>query len=121
MCLLWYANRIVRFEFDTDMIDTLYHLFVKNEWMEADCYIKAPDAILGYFGIDATVKRESARYFCGPKEFEILKFMVGTVHGGTWNHFVAGDGAGHTTYDPYGMSRAVREGMLMNKRIFRLL
>jgi len=118
MDLLWHANRLKRVELDTDIIRQLYIEFVGKGWMHKDCYIKNPDSILGFFGLPVTTRKESRYYFCSPNEFEVLKYSVSLNHG-TWNHFVAGDGFSHVTYDPYGVSRAVSEGMLIDKRIFR--
>lgn len=118
MCLLYFANKYTNTPLSTSRINgTLYFKFIQNKWMEVNCFIHSPGDILRSMGLkaDYTGKHERPDYPCKANEIEILYFK-----GPAGGHFVCGDGRGHVTYDPWGVSRAVTEGELVSKRIFRL-
>lgn len=119
MSILFMANKYTRIELCTERIESIYHAFIFHKWMDENCYIRDPASIFGFLGLNVTYRKEGPFYFCAKNEFEFSCFVVETAEGKSWTHFVCGDGCGHVTYDPYGVSRAVREGKLMSKRIFR--
>jgi hypothetical protein len=49
---------------------------------------------------------------------EILHFERVVGRGKIIPHFVAGDGLCHVAYDPWGVSKTVREGELRSRRVF---
>ena len=117
MVLIWYANQKVGLVVSPELINSLYDEFVRLSWMQVDCKIMRPQEILNRLGVRCryTDKHEPVSRICGPREFEVLYWL--------WpeekrEHFTAGDGYGHVTYDPMGESRTVRYGRLASKRIF---
>lgn len=119
MCLLWWANKLTNLALDTRIINHLFVAFDKRGWLTGRCYVQDPTAILQYCGLGAeyTDKHEPPARQCGPREFEILEWVLPRLGG---SHFTAGDGHGTVTYDPWGVSRAVSVGRLDSKRIFRV-
>lgn len=118
MCLLYFANKYTNTPLSPNRINgSLWYKFLQNNWMQSNCFIRDPGAILRALGLkaDYTDKHEPPEYPCKANEIEILYFK-----GPEGGHFVCGDGRGHVTYDPWGVSRAVSEGELVSKRIFRL-
>jgi hypothetical protein len=118
MSLLWHCNRINNIQFSVEKINAFYSYALKSGWIQADCTIEDPTAIIQHYGVQAkyTDKWERADRQCRVNEFEILKF-VAPEH----EHFVAGDGKGNVTYDPMGISNTVAVGRLQSKRIFRFI
>lgn len=117
MSLLWHCNRLNNIPFSPEKINAFYDSALKYGWIEEDCTILNPTAILQHFGVNYkyTDKWERPDYKCRQGEIEILKF-IRPEH----EHFVAGDGNGNVTYDPMGASKTVAEGKLQSKRIFRM-
>lgn len=122
MSILYHVSKLRDMFFNPSSVNTFYNLLVNLGYMEKDCYILEPAGIFDYFGVRVryTNRHESPHRMCGPGEVEILKFVLERSTK-SWEHFVAGDGAGGVAYDPWGDSRAVRDGYLCNKRIFRIL
>ena len=118
MCILWFANKYRHIILDTTYITDFYHECVRHGHMDADCYIHKPDDLFRNQQLYAvyTGKHESPDKPCARGQIEILRWE--TPKGSP--HFVAGDGAGHVTYDPMGVSRTVRIGKLESKRIFAI-
>ena len=117
MCLLFYINKFTNTELSPEsMAGPMFRLFVRNGWMSDAAWIKDPEAILGWGGVQCEYadKHEPPTRVCGEGEFEILYFRHPEVGG----HFVCGDGNGNVTYDPWGVSRAATEGTLVSKRVF---
>lgn len=86
--------------------------------VQQDCFVVHPDKILSDItGIGWGAKKVTADYVPGPDELEILRFERQEV-GNQIGHFVVGDGKGKISYDPYGDSKTVREGVLVSKRVF---
>jgi len=118
MSLLWFANKFTNMSLSAETIDAgLFTLFVRNKWMNDQAYILKPEAILNWCGVKCvyTDAHEPPGRMCDKKEFEILYWR----HPDLGGHFTAGDGKGRCTYDPWGESKAVAEGMLLSKRIFK--
>jgi len=118
MCLLFFINKFTNFELSAESIDKgLFKLFVKRGWLNDKCYVLDPGAILNWGGVKCiyTDKYETPDRMCGDGEFEILYWRHTEVGG----HFTCGDGHGRCTYDPWGVSKAASEGMLLSKRIFK--
>lgn len=98
---------------------TLYQLALDKKYIDADCYIRDPAALLQLAaGGKWNVRHESAEYLTTKNEQEILRFERKAT-GTTYAHFVTGDGFGNVVYDPLGDSRTVTEGQLISKRIIR--
>lgn len=119
MSLLFLANKHTNVPLSAQKINgPLYFGNIQQGRMDASCFIKDPAGILRGLGLNAryTGQHEPPDRVCGPDEVEVLYFK--SPAGG---HFVAGDGNGNVAYDPWGVSRAVTEGELVSKRIFRLL
>jgi len=118
MSILFLGNKYTGFQLSTKKINDLYDYCIDAGWMDEECYINDADAIFGETGLHTLFhdKHEDPWILCRDDEIEILRFQIGH-----WKHFVAGDGHGHVAYDPYGTSRAVREGELRDKRIFDLV
>ena len=81
-------------------------------------FIGVKGAIFGFLEMDVkyTDRHETPERMTRKNEIEILRFE--SSYG---SHFVVGDGGGHVAYDPWGVSRAVRQGRIESKRIFRRL
>ena len=118
MSILFLGNKYTGFKLGTKKINDLYSYCVDCGWMDEGCYINDADGIFAELGLHTRFhdKHEAPWICCRDNEIEILRFQIGH-----WKHFVAGDGHGHVAYDPWGVSRAVREGELRDKRIFDLL
>jgi len=119
MAILFLVNKYTNRELSPELINELYHVFQKHGWMDEECTILNPDAIFGYLGLDVeyTDRHERPTRTCGNDEIEILYFK----HPHYGSHFTCGDGWGHVTYDPWGVSHAATDGTLVSKRIFRRL
>lgn len=125
--LLWFAVVYTHISIDAQFIcDDLYPMASKRHYIGkagSPLWMLRPDMILRMCGLDVEyLGHASADYQCGPGEFEILKFHH-PQNG--WDHFVAGNGSGIVTYDPWGAvapydhSLTVSEGTLESKRRFR--
>ena len=93
---------------------SIYKKAVDIGWMDEDCYVKDPCAIL--------------RYLTG-KKYSLVKdtvldpsanIIIGLWHNPTTNHhhFVVMDSNNNVTYDPLGESITVRDGALESYRSF---
>ena len=124
MCILFIVNRYKHRGFDRKIINDLYDFFVGLDWMGTDCYVKHPCEIFNYLGFPvSSIRVEGRDYICDPDEVEILKFERSYERKGetiTYGHFVCGNGCGVVTYDPSGISNAVRLGYLESKRVFSI-
>lgn len=128
MSILFLINKHRNYEWDTDKINEYYktlvhlgHIQADNDFTTVDKddgLILHPDDIFALSGLKVKYTRnhEPPQRKTQDNEIEILKFL--SSYGA---HFVVGDGAGHVAYDPWGNSRAVRQGRIESKRIFRLL
>jgi hypothetical protein len=118
MSILFLVNKYTNFPFSAELINDLYHVFNKAGWMDQECTILNPNAIFGHLKMDVryTDRHEIPVRRAMHNEVEILRFT--SPHG---SHFVVGDGNGNVAYDPYGVSKAVRDGRVESKRIFRRL
>jgi len=123
MFIFYEVNKYTNYMFDPSIINDLYEVFVKHGYIDRDCYVINPEAIFGFLDLPVkyTGKHESIFRRCGPDEFEALMFRLDRPGRKPWIHFTAGSGNGTVTYDPWGCSKAVAEGRLMSKRIFRRL
>lgn len=121
MTILWHLNRLRNIAFDDSVIETYYAEAVRSGYMTETCWILNPDGIFGLGGLRTAYTQEHAppTRVCADNEIEILKWVHPDAS--PHSHFVAGDGMGNTTYDPWGVSRAATEGRLESKRIFKLL
>jgi len=118
MSILFLGNKYTGYQLSTRKINNFYDYCVDSGWMDAECFINDADGIFAEMGLHTRFhdKHEDPWILCRDDEIEILRYQIGH-----WKHFVAGDGHGHVAYDPYGISRAVREGELRDKRIFDLV
>lgn len=123
MSLLYLINHMTNMTLTTGRINALRRLFISQGWMDENCFILDPVAILGWAGINANIVTENGThklppsYQIGPGEYEILEFK----RPGEMSHFVVGPYDGRRVgYDPYGDSESVRYGKLISKRVFRV-
>ena len=117
MSILFLCNKYKNVELSAGDINDLYILFIDAGYMDEECFINDPSAIFGFMGLGVYYydRHDPPFYSCQKDEIEILRFQYIK-----WKHFVAGDGASHVAYDPYGTSKAVRLGELKDKRIFKI-
>ena len=117
MSILFLCNKYKNVELSAEDIDDLYNLFIDSKYMDKNCFIDDPQAIFCFMGLEVYFydRRDPPEYVCKRNDIEILRFQYGK-----WKHFVVGDGASHVAYDPYGTSKAVRLGQLIDKRVFRI-
>lgn len=118
MSIFYLVNKWTGLEVSADFIDSLFDVFVSDGEMSKECYILDPEKIFNHLGFKVKYRdvHDKPTRMCKPDEVEILYFF-----GPAGGHFVAGDGKGNVAYDPWGVSRAVSEGRLVSKRIFRRL
>lgn len=128
MSLLFFINKFTNNRWTTDSINGFYKAMVEMDYIHADsdftrvdiedATIINPERILRMKGliVNYNDRHDPPGYICGPNEFEILKFVNGSM-----GHFVCGDGEGNVTYDPWGESSTVAFGVLRSKRIFKRL
>ena len=97
-----------------DEILTYYDTFVEIGWMDPDCYVKDPCAILKYL----TGKRYSV------KKDVVLDTRADIVIGRWYNpvanfhHFVVMDKNNSVVWDSLGESSTVRDGFIESYRLF---
>ena len=106
-CLLRYAGRC-------DDAISIYKEVVEKAWMDPDCYVKDPCAILEYLtGKKYTVKKSEV---LDPNS----NIIIGRWHNPTTNHshFVVMDSNNNVTYDPLGESITVAGGAVESYRLF---
>ena len=117
MSILFLCNKHKNVELSCPAIIDLYTVLIDNGWMDDECFINDPEAIFGYMGLPVYFfdRHDPPFYVCRKDEIEILRFQYAN-----WKHFVVGDGASHIAYDPWGCSRAVEYGILVDKRIFHI-
>ena len=118
MSILFLVNKYTGLKMSAEFIDSVFDVLVALGYMSEQCYVLDPEEMFRHLGLRVkyTDQHESPSKVCNPGQIEILYFM-GPVGG----HFTAGNGTGIVTYDPWGVSRAVSEGKLISKRIFRRL
>ena len=96
-----------------EMIDW-YDLFIKKDWMEEDCYIKDPCAILKYLtGKKYTVVKDTV---LDPK----VDIVIGRWHNPATNHyhFVVMDRNNNVVWDSLVDSNTVAAGVIESYRLF---
>ena len=118
MDILNWTNVFTNIPLDFPFINDFYERCVERKFIENN-FIQEPASIFYALGFKVIyLGKLPATYICKPDEFEINHWIrwekQDKIH-----HFVCGNGHGCTTYDPYGMSRTVREGELYNKRVFK--
>ena len=118
MSILFLANKHTNCELSTGMINEIFQILIDHGYVEEDAYIRNPDKVFDFMGLPVYYYDQHLppNQDCEKDEIEILMFQKGN-----WKHFVVGDGKGYVAYDPYGVSKAVTEGRLTNKRIFKIL
>ena len=117
MDILFLCNKYKNVELSAGDINDLYILFIDSKYMDENCFIHDPASIFGFMGLQVYYydRHDPPDFMCKKDEIEILHFQLGK-----WIHFVVGDGQSHVCYDPYGTSKAVRLGQLIDKRIFKI-
>jgi len=110
-----YANAALSAEF---INDGLYLALMRHGLMSDTCYIKDPVGVLHELGLRSqfVAKVEPPTHALKDDEFQVLRFKGPSI-----SHFVVGTATSAVAYDPYGESRAVREGVLVGQRVFRRL
>lgn len=92
----------------------IYKKVVDIGWMDEDCYIKDPCAILKYLtGKKYTVVKDTA---LDPN----ADVIIGRWHNPTTNlhHFVVMDSANNVVWDSLGYSNTVADGVVESYRLF---
>lgn len=122
MSLLWFGVKYNNSSMSAESInDPIYSLFVRRGWMRETCFIEQPVPILRWLGLDVAMvfvggsHRVPPDYQLSDNEFAVLRYKAR----GSISHFVAANHLGQVAYDPYGTSKSVREGMLMDMRVFQ--
>lgn len=100
-----------------DQLDSafgLYKTFVKEGWMEEDCYIKDPASIMSYlfpnkYSITKSVGVDDKA------DFNIAYYYNPSTK---YHHFVVVDKQGNVIYDPLGESNTVKNGYPESYRCF---
>jgi len=115
--ILFLCNKYKNVELSCPIILDIYTIMIDSGWMDDECFINDPEAIFGYMGLPVYFfdRHDPPFYVCRHNEIEILRFQYAN-----WKHFVTGDGASHVQFDPYGTSKAVRLGQLIDKRVFKI-
>lgn len=93
---------------------SIYKEVVEKDWMDPDCYVKDPCAILNYLtGKKHTVKKSEV---LDPNS----NIVIGRWYNPTTNHshFVVMDSNNNVTYDPLGESITVASGAVESYRLF---
>ena len=85
--------------------------------LEENCYVRDPEGIFKLAGLTVqyTNRHEKAGRKARRDEIEILYYRWDS-----FGHFVAG-ASGVVSYDPLGVSNAVKLGALRSKRVFKLV
>ncbi len=115
MSLLFVSNKYTGYNLSTTVITKLYNDFIKRGFMDKNCYIQNPSAIMRYLGLAATYnqRHDPPKYKCGKDEIEILCLQYKN-----FTHFVVGDGRGNIAYNPMG--KTAPDYYLKSKRIFKI-
>jgi len=119
MSILFLGNKYTGYQLSPKKILDLFSYAADCGWIDPDeAFINDPDGIFSEMGLHTIYhdKHEPPWVMCRDDEIEILRFIRKRQ-----KHFVVGDGHGHVAYDPIGVSKAVREGELRDKRIFDLV
>lgn len=118
----WFASMRKIIEVSPGFMTSCAQIFEANGWIDKEFSILDYNRIYNYLGLPVWYHDEHTdpNYVCKRNEFEHLYFTR-TWMGEQIGHFVAGDGHGVVTYDPYGISNSVKYGHLLNKRIMTVL
>ena len=114
MSVIWHAARLEAIEIEcTRDIIAIYNDAIAHDAIRDDCYIQDWEGLFKVCALDVkyTGRHETPQRDCADDEIEILRYP---------GHFVAGDGNGHTTYDPWGVSNAAQKRM-RSKRVFKVV
>lgn len=91
-----------------------YDVFIQNDWMEEDCYIKNPCAILEYFtGKKFKIKKDSV---FDKQATYIIGYYYNPVT--NLNHFVVINRFNEVLWDSIENSKTVRDGFITSYRLF---
>ena len=123
MSMAYNANKYHGYELGIPQIVAAYDDCVEERIMSSDCFIHSWHGLAEYFRFELMKQAPVHRpgdYVCENDEFEILLWRLNRGQGKEWRHFVAGNGKGITTYDPWGVSLTATTGILDSKRIFKL-
>lgn len=94
-------------EIQSKCIDLLSYGILKENFFVADW-----NRLLNAFGVIGTFRKEGADYICGDNEEEILRLSKPG-----YEHFVAGDGTGHYSFDSLGRRKSQKDYQIKNKWI----
>ena len=114
MSLLYVRNKPYSEPANLDEILTYYDTFVEIGWMDPDCYVKDPCAILNYL----TGKKYSV------KKDVVLDPSANIIIGRWYNpdtnfhHFVVMDRANNVVWDSLADSNTVKNGIIESYRLF---
>lgn len=101
---------------EPEMVEMLryYDLFIENDWMEEDCYVKNPCAILKHLtGKSFTIKKDSVFY-------KDATYVLGYYYNPTTNihHFVIMNKFNEVMWDSIQNSNTVKNGFIESYRLF---
>ena len=89
-----------------------YETFIQKGFLEQDCFVNDPVAILRYLGVPVTTVEKSKTLKDGKIICARYKYM-------NHRHFVLVDRYGNIIFDPLGESNTVKKGQVEDYRIFR--
>ena len=109
-CLVKISERFMRSVFS---LEAVYDAALAKGWMQEDCWILDPAAIMQYLtGVRWTVRHEEVGY--KPVDGDnIIQRWEWKSPNGTQGHFTLPD------YDPYGESETRKNGDIVSYRILR--
>lgn len=99
LCLVRFANQ------DFSKVVKLYNEAVQNDWMDEDCYVKDPVAILNHMGCNFTKVEKTED-----------SGQIAMYKHGAHNHFVCIERG--KVWDPLGYSNTVKNGHIVSYRRF---
>ena len=109
------AERITGRRIDAVLV---YLNAIDRKWMEYDCYVVDPAALLESLTDKRwKVRHDSVMHRPDQNEIMIMRYEYHAT-GITYSHFVLCDQTGQLEYDPYGASSTVRDGKPVSSRIF---
>lgn len=117
MAILFLAGQKTGKSFGPKDVLRLKEQAISLGYLGENCYVRDPDGIFKLAGLTVqyTNRHEKAGRKARWDEIEILYYRWDT-----FGHFVAG-ASGVVSYDPLGVSNAVKLGTLRSKRIFKLV
>lgn len=117
LSLVYIAESVTGKDID---IFALYEKGVKEKWLDSDCFMENPKAMMSYLlGKKCDVRHDKVGYEPLSNEYEITRYELEDT-GVTYSHFVVTRN-GKLVYDPFGASRTRTKGKAVSTRIVKVL